>query len=107
MQGILNVSDMSVTNGIEPPSRMNTAFLPKPFSSARCAAAKKGCVYGATQGLPELSTRNSQVTDLGSRPRTCFSTSFTIFCGFWLGTRRVENFAQAFAGITVLAPSPM
>src|SRR5207253_1416280 len=52
-QGTLKVSYICVTNGIEPPSRMNTAFLPKPCSRACCAVLKIGWVKGATQGFPE------------------------------------------------------
>ena len=79
MHGTLNVSYICVTNGIDPPSRMNTARLPKPFSSASCATSKNGCVYGATQGLPVLSTSNLQVTVFGSSLRMCRSTSRAIF----------------------------
>src|SRR5260370_35745937 len=106
-QGTLKVSYIWVTKGMEPPSRMKTAFLPKPFCSATCALAKMGSLNGAAQGLPELRSSNLQVTAFGKSLRTCFSTILAIFCGSWLGTSRVENFAQALEGITVLAPSPV
>src|ERR1700689_5367238 len=92
---------------MEPPSRMNTAFLPKPVSSALIAFWKIGWEYEATQGLAVLRTSNWAVTVFGSNFRMCLSTCFAIFAGSWFGTKRVENFAQAFDGITVLAPSSM
>src|SRR5437660_405023 len=59
-QGTLKVSCICVTKGMEPPSRMKTAFRPKPFSKADCAFLKMGLVYGATQGFPVLRTSNLQ-----------------------------------------------
>jgi len=38
--GTLKVSYICATKGMEPPSRMKTAFFPKPFCSAACALAK-------------------------------------------------------------------
>src|SRR5229473_2125360 len=63
--GTLKVSYICVTKGMEPPSRMKTAFLPNPFSKADCAFLKMGLLYGATHGFPVLKTSNLQWTALG------------------------------------------
>src|SRR2546426_7467107 len=56
--GTLKVSYICVTKGMEPPSRMKTAFLPNPFSKADWAFLKMGLLYGATHGFPVLKTSN-------------------------------------------------
>jgi len=50
-QGTLKVSCICVTKGMEPPSRMKTAFLPKPFSRALCAFLENRVVVRSHPGL--------------------------------------------------------
>jgi len=50
-----------VTKGMEPPSRMKTAFLPKPFPGVLCFFENR-IVVGSYQGFPLLKTSNLQWT---------------------------------------------
>src|SRR6266567_4034659 len=68
-QGTLKVSCICVTKGMDPPSRMKTAFLPKPFSKAACALLKIESWYGATHGLPVLKTSNVLLDKFGDLVR--------------------------------------
>ena len=103
--GIFSTSWKSVTIGIEPPERMKTVSFLKVSCSASVAALMYLLSVPTTQAGPLLYTLILVSMPFG----VCFFTKAGYFLrmssGSWLGTRRMETFAVAFAGITVLAPS--
>src|SRR4030042_3467172 len=86
---------------------MKSGSLPKHSWSDLAAACIKRFFIGTTTGLPPWKRVTFTLTDRGAMDWNHFSTISAISLGSWFGTRRMEIFAFATAGRTVLAPTPV
>jgi len=102
-----NIRCICATTGIEPPSRLKYGCLPQTDSIAAAIARTPALFRSEIEGVPPCISVTSQRISLGAFASryawNCFATS----AGSWSGTRRMEIFAIAQAGMTVFDPAPV
>ena len=104
---MFKVVRINPTIGTEPPSRTSTGGFPKTDCMARTAACMPGELRFTTAGWAPARLLSVQLTEGGACCARYSRNWFATFAGSWLGTRRMEILAMAFAGSTVLLPSPV
>src|SRR6266567_3850983 len=90
--------------GIDPPERMKTVSLLNTSCRAPVAALMYSLSVPTTQAGPLLHTLILVSIPLGVSFFTKAVYRLRMSSGSWFGTRRMETFACALAGITVFAP---